>query len=273
MVKGSVVMTVWNRDHDLLLAVFRQLRRSLPDDWEVVVVDDGSTADYSGVKQLTEQVGPKCRWIETGEYEAFRICGGFNNPARAFNVGVEAAEGETLLILSSDVLVKPKLFQRLAMAGGEGLYTPGVIDIDTGMQYCGPLRVFPMPWCLGTTKKAVTEAGGWDEAYLQGLCYEDNDFVGRLALIQGRVLADWDTVVYHMSHEQPAYNLKDPDVMAANERNRRLTIAKWRGVPFDQAQSPFDVLRGPHPSGLIAYECKAQPGVLEGAMPKGVTVS
>jgi len=259
----SVVMTVYNREPEVLLAVLRSLWRSVPQGTQLVIVDDGSTIDYAFARGYISNHFEDAIWHRIDLYEAYRIAGGYNNPARAFNAAVDLARHERLIIMSSDVLANPKVFARLhAYEPREAIYTPAVIDTESGMQYCGPQRVFPMPWLLGTSKSLTAEVGGWDELYLKGLCYEDNDFIGRLALACGQIIGDWNNIVYHISHDQPAYVVTDHDVAAANERNRKHTLARWKGIPFDRDCSPFDVMRAMHPSGDIAYNCIDRNGIL-----------
>ena len=220
MTKHSIIMTVWNREPEVLLATLRALSRCDLSDSEVVLVNDRSDMDYSWIRAYAEPRLAGFRWIDLEPYEAFRIAGGFNNPARAFNAALLAATGDNLVILSSDVLMPPKTFERIRRFDlSEMAVTPLVTDLESGMQYCGPMRLFPMPWCLAARREHALDINGWDENYLRGMCYEDNDFVGRLVMRAKRFVADWSVVAYHQSHDQPAYKVDDPVVMAANERN------------------------------------------------------
>ena len=254
--KTSVLMTVFNREIEVLCSTLRGLRRAWADEMELVVVDDGSTQDYSGVREHAEARLPGTVWKKAEPYPAYRD-GGYNNPARAFNEALLASSGEKLIVMSSDVLVTPKaMAAALEYDLSCGMWSPLVIDLDSGKQYCGPNRIFPAPWMLVCRRSDVMEIGGWDEAYLEGHCYEDNDFIGRLALKSGMFTVDWGVTVYHQSHEQPAYNMENPEIEAANERNRRYTMAKWAGgIPFNGSYAAFDVSRFPHPSGRTVLKC------------------
>jgi hypothetical protein len=113
-----------------------------------------------------------------------------------------------------------------------------------------------MPWCLGASRKHAIEIGGWDEHYLKGTCFEDNDFVGRLVMKAGRFLGDWSACAYHQSHNQPAYDMSDPATKEAWKLNQTRTMAKWSGIPFDSQRTPFDIIRRPHESGEVVHEIK-----------------
>ena len=265
MVKDSILLTVYDREYEVLLATLRSLSRCDMTDTEVIVVDDGSTMDYAGVIAYGQKRFENFRWHRMEEYEAFRIGEtGFNNPARAFNTALSMATGERIVVMSSDVLVNPSVVRRMRRIDpGEMAWTPLVIDTESGMQYCGPARLFPMPWFFVCARSVALAVGGWDEKYLDGINYEDNDFVGRVVLKTGRFVGDWNCVVYHQSHNQPAYALDDPVLEEARKRNCFWTKKKWSGIPFDADYIPFNVLRKPHESGNVVHECTYEGTLLE----------
>lgn len=261
--KYSFLMTVYDREPELLLSTIRALSRCDLSDCEIVIVDDGSNMDYDWVQAAMSARlrGTPYKWIDTGWYEADRIGNGYNNPAHAFNVALEAASGDSVIIMSSEVLITPRIVERIRRTDlKEAAWTSMVIDIETGAQYCGPNRLFPAPWCLAADRQICLDIGGWDETYLLGQCYEDNDFMGRLFLKTGGFMGDWTVIAYHQSHNQPAYH---DDVAAARKVNFEYTKAKWKGIPFHPEMIPFDVIRKPHPSGDVIHECRGAPGLLE----------
>lgn len=269
--KYSILMTVYDREPEIILATLRSLSRCDLTDCELIVVNDGSNMSMEWTKGIMDRRfdGIPRRWIDAPPYEAFRINGGFNNPARAFNLALDSAEGENVVIVASDTLVGPRIFQRIRRFNlSEVAWTPMVVDIESSQQYCGPMRLFPAPWCLAASRQHCLDIGGWDETYLQGMCYEDNDFMGRLVLRTGAFVGDWTAIAYHQSHHQPAYNIDDPGIKAANDRNRDYTKAKWKGIPFHPEFVPFDVNRKPHRSGDIVHECTAEDGLLESCISK-----
>lgn len=253
----SVLMTVFNREPEVLMATLRSLWRSLPEDAQVVLVDDGSTVPYDWIKSYADARFKDFAWHVMEPYEAFRI-DGFNNPAKAFNQALSMAKHDKIVVMSSDVLTNPIAVQKLMKFNLEEMaWTPLVIDTESGAQYCGPLRLFPAPWFLAVSKKHAIECGGWDETYLDGMCWEDNDFLGRVMLQTGRFIGDWSVIVYHQSHEQPAYRIDDPVILDANNKNKQYTRAKWSGLPFGGQEScAFDILRKPYVTGDVVHECK-----------------
>jgi hypothetical protein len=247
-------MTVHDREPEVLLATLRSLHRAGLDESQLVIVDDRSSMDYSWIRDYAAPRFAEVRWQPTGDYEGFRV-EGYGNPSRAFNTGLALCTKERLVVMSSDVIVTPKAVKSMLRFGkGDCLFTPKVIDMDTNLDYCGPGRQFPMPWFLSMPTKTAQEVGGWNDDFLGGFCFEDNDFVGRVALKLGLIRMDWSAVTYHQSHLQPAYDTTSDEVMAANARNRDICKRIWGGIPFDGEFPPFRITAKPDPMGCARME-------------------
>jgi hypothetical protein len=254
VVKDSIVMTVADREPAVLLSTLRWLGSADLTDTEIIIVDDCSAIPYDFVTPMLEPLNG--RLITLAPYECFNI-DGYNNPAKAFNAGLAEAKGERLIILSSDVIVPSRAIESArTFDPTEIIYCPRVVDLATCAEYCGPTRLFPMPWFLACSTEHAKKCGGWDEKYLEGMCFEDNDFVGRLALTTGKVLYDFDSVVWHQSHYQPAY-VQDTEVVKANRRSRQYTMDKWLAIPFDNSDKiAFETVRKRHETGHLLFEFK-----------------
>ncbi len=258
MVKTSVLMTVHDREPEVLLSTLRSLHRCGLAEAELVIVDDRSGMDYSWIREYAKPRFATVKWIPTGEYEGFRV-EGYGNPAHAFNVGLEICTGERLVVMSSDVVIAPKAVWSLdRFWTPEAMWTPRVIDLDSCYEYCGSKRPFPMPWFLAMPTKVAQASGGWDERFLGGFCYEDNDFVARMFKSLGVIRCDWDAFVYHQSHVQPAYDVKSEDVASANLRNRDICMTKWSGIPFDNETAAFTIYKRPDAMGCTRLECEVE---------------
>jgi hypothetical protein len=234
-------MTVFNRPSLTVLNTLDALRRALPDA-RVVVVDDGSD-DTAPLERMCREY--RCDLIACDTVAEVPGCyhiDGYNNPAHAFNRGIECAEDGPVLIMSSDVIVQPKLGAIATFFADSGvleraLWTPSIIDMWSGQPLCSPQVVWPMPWCMLTTKRALDAVGRYDEAYCGGIAFEGNDVVARLALHVGAVVVDVTCVAFHQSHEQEAYS----DDGEGWRRNEAYTRAKWGGVPFRPGDSSVTV--------------------------------
>lgn len=262
----SIIMTVHDREPEILVNSLRWLSIGAFKDAEVIIVDDRSSMSYDWVMEYGKYRFSEFKWVKTGDYDGFRLEHGYGNPSRAFNVGLLEATRANLGLMSSDVLVTKKASISLSSSLKFNLpITPRVLDLESNAEYCGPTRFFPMPWFLIVPRNIALDIGGWDEAYLDGISFEDNDFVGRVGLKCGKILADWDSIIYHQSHYQPAY-IPTPDLVEAHEKNRRLTMNKWKGIPFDKEKTPFDVTRKYDPNGFYSMVFTEGSGLLDRAV-------
>ena len=234
--KYTIAMTVFDREPEVLMSTFRWLAACDLRDTEVVVVDDLSHIEYGWIEAYKPRMD--LRWFRMDPYECYTIGeSGYKNPSKAFNRCLSEARGERITVISSDVIVPPRVWDASKKVTS-GVYCPMTIDLASSMEYCGPHRLFPMPWFLAFDRRDALDCGGWDENYLLGLCWEDNDFVGRLALKSKRMVCDWTSICWHQSHEQPAYNVDQHWVAAANSRNKAYTQEKWKGLPFGPPDMP-----------------------------------
>jgi hypothetical protein len=105
-----------------------------------------------------------------------------------YNAALTATTSDVVLVVGSDVLVSPGVLADAATVpeGRARLYTTHDAD---GREFVGPGRRVALPYCMAIRKKHLTDISGWDEAFADGICYDDNDFAARL-LISG-VRFEW----------------------------------------------------------------------------------
>lgn len=92
----SIVMPVFNRV-DLAFGALDSVKRQTHPNWELIVVDDGSTQDMSKLKAAVDALGEKARYIRKEN-------GGAGS---ARNRGWEVAKGKYVAFLDSDDLFLP----------------------------------------------------------------------------------------------------------------------------------------------------------------------
>jgi len=107
-------------------------------------------------------------------------------------------------------------------------WMPMVVDMDTATQFLGSDRLAPYGWLYGIHRKHMESIGGWDEEYMKGLAFDDNDIMARLALEVGRFVIDGNCTVWHQSHPQVAYS----DNMKGFNINKDYTLKKWGFIPW-----------------------------------------
>jgi hypothetical protein len=121
------------------------------------------------------------------------------------------------------------------------VWCPAVINLDDSREYCGPARIFPMPWMLYTSREALIAAGGWDENLLRGFSYDDNDIAGRLVLVTRGFIGDWNHIVWHQSHPNPMIG-DSTYIDNGVWENKTYVREKWNGgIPFG-LDDPFTVV-------------------------------
>ena len=107
----SVVIVNWN-GRDALSACLSSLQRQTDPDFEVIVVDNGSS---DGSEELLRERFPAVRVVQTGENLGF---------AEGSNRGIAASDRAWLALLNNDTLAEPDWIQQLrraARAGGPEL--------------------------------------------------------------------------------------------------------------------------------------------------------
>jgi len=253
IIKDSVVLTLHNRDHLTIWNVLRALMGNDLTDTEIVLIDDGSdeahTPIYAAVCEFLTQREIPFQYVEMEPYEAYRIAG-HNNPAHANNRALELVRGERLVWLSSDVIIPPNTLAHMRrFEPSAAVWVPQVLDMATGMVWNGPQRYFPMMWCVAASAKLCKELR-FDEEYLKGMAFEDNDFMGRLAVRTGAIVFDWEVLTFHQSHAQTAYS----DQLEGFKRSAEYTKAKWHGVPFASDKPCLSVKRGMSEKGVPEWK-------------------
>jgi glycosyltransferase involved in cell wall biosynthesis len=224
-------------------------------DWELVIVDDGSTDRSAEVIEALLPKEPRFRLVRQPN-------GGV---AKARNNGFRAcsAASRYLLFLDADDLLEPGMLETLTS------YLEPEVHAHASMAFCDFARIDEVgyllvdangghgphtryvPWGVGARRlprsvantpfvsifalaviipsvtlirrSAFEQAGGWDEAF--GHVFEDTDLFLRLAL-QGEAHFVAERLVRHRRHTQNS----TADVVRVNAQMARL-YAKWLNHP------------------------------------------
>jgi len=243
--RDSIILTVYNRPVHVLENTLRALFKNDLEDCEVIVVDDGSN------QPVLEPATPdwwdhdKVRWIKTNTltaHPATHHINGHNNPAYVNNLALEKARGDHITFLSSDCIIPPHTLTQ-ARKHPRAMWVPRVMDMDTGQMWLHKKRLFPMCWFVRAPREACPE---FDEEYLKGIAFEDNDWTARVALATEEVVLDESVTIFHQSHPLVAYTQADgtvpskPTFNDAYMRSEAYTRAKWGGIPWlNQEDDPL----------------------------------
>lgn len=218
----SVILPYWDRQAaaDEALRSMAKAYRDL--EIEVVVVDDGNPVPF-----VVPEVPLAIRVVRRPLKHEPRSC------IAAWNEGVRRAAGDIICLSCAEVVhPRPVLAQMAAE-----LENQGPMGYVLAAAWCPDFRQWhchssvPVPTCPPGTglsfcsmlrRSLYDLVGGFDEAYMEGVGYEDRDFVQRMHRAGARFVIRDDLVVIHpkagASIEWPAEWL---------ERNRIIYESRW----------------------------------------------
>lgn len=207
----TLALTINNRDPETTRKVAESLKTPGNQADQVVIVLDRPT--------------PEARSAAIEAYGAFKnaifpeIEGdpGWICPAKAWNTALEATSGDLMVMISSDVVQGP---DNLATLGDLALPNTAVFgkcecscgpsgnEVNWGGTAPGNLLVDaahprPLGFIVAVPTASLRAIGGWDEAFMKGLWYEDDDIFRRLWA--SGVNFSFSDRVYgvHQHHERP----------------------------------------------------------------------
>lgn len=176
MFKLSIIIVTYNPG-----SVVVDCLRSIPDleanHWEIIVVDNKST---DGMIPRIREAFPQICIIENAENKGF---------AGANNIGLEAAQGEYVVLMNPDVILEPDTMQTLTayldktpqvgIVGPRTFTSTGKVDLSVHprlsvstilWQFWGLDRLFPYRMIGKYLKQAETAVDPFEVAWLQGHC-------------------------------------------------------------------------------------------------------
>jgi glycosyltransferase involved in cell wall biosynthesis len=207
-VRITVQLCTYNR-RDLLGRVMRALfdQDLDPNDYEIVLVDDGSTDGT--YEEIIAQLHPTCALHVVRQKNA--------GLSRGRNVGIARARGEYILFMDDDVLATPGLLSahlRFHGAHPRSICRAGVINV-ADFDRLPPARYSWRNYSgayFWTTNVSlplalVREAGGFDERFRE-YGWEDLELGFRLRQMGVPSLLARDAIVYHHKPPVPRANVE-----------------------------------------------------------------
>lgn len=236
--KCSICIATYDKPEALRRTLKSVVVQTIPFDWELIVVDDGSPGDK------TREI---CDEFETIQYVRIDREPDYRNPSVARNLAYRRAKGEVIICQSDDVIHHTpdsveKLVSRL-LPGSFVLAT--VINVDsegnpyrdaTGKGYGDSMQVYVSPqkkrplFFLGALyRKDLYAVGGNDEEFTAP-SGEDRWFA--LCLMNDRNLNPVylsDVVGHHQAHAHC-----DPDMVQPSQDlvRRKTTLARSGKIPW-----------------------------------------
>lgn len=180
MTLASVVIPHFERP-ELLRETLDSVCTQTTSNWEVIVVDDGSSADvYSRIKALSSD---KIHIIQRQD--------GLKGPSRCRNLGIQAAKGDYILFLDSDDLLAPHCIEtRLHKAQQFHQNDLWAFPVELFREHPGDMKqswndmqkgtfkdplsrflVSDSPWCVSSPiwrRESLQALNGFNEAVMYG---------------------------------------------------------------------------------------------------------
>ncbi len=247
----SIIIPTRNRC-DLLKSCLRSIYQSTYRNYEIIVVDNGSS---DGTAAMVQAKYPEARFIETGKNLFL---------ARGRNLGIRMAQGQYFLFIDDDNEIEPRMIEELVSLcklddriglvgpkmyyyGSEKLFwwTGASINLltsrtvyrglnspDTGL-YDQPDETGHIPNVVMMKREVYDIIGGFDEVY--EMSYADSDYAMRAVLTGYKIMYCPKAIAYHKIPLPHKYTrpFKLPMRAYYFARNRAIYMKKFaRGVHF-----------------------------------------
>lgn len=252
--RHCIVMTNFNREEHVLRAVLSGLAEQTTQDFDLCIVDDGSTRQtlyrvlatipHDDLEILQDRMTILSVHTGKARADAHVEPTGHNNPAYAFNQGINFVHRmgyEYIFLMSSDMVMTPDslriaieehdldtTFLHAKAYSLEDNNHPSNPGPEGGWLFCGSSRPRPLGWFWGTHIKHVVAQGGYDERFCGGIAYEDDDVTGRIALQVGTVVIDDRICGRHLYHASFVAG-KRKDGADACMFNAQINMRRWGG--------------------------------------------
>ena len=191
----SICIATRNKSEYLARTLASINGQSIPFDYEVIVVDDGST---DATRAVCKMFDVNYIWLDNNRYR---------NPSVARNVAYRAARGEVIINQSDEIIHKTNCVQQLTNGLKEGeILFAHVLNVSLdGLSvsypvYCGPENPRPLFFLGSLWRRDMYAIGGNSEDFVEP-CYDD-DWLAQ-CLINGLGLVPRyaeDIIGWHVAH-------------------------------------------------------------------------
>jgi len=242
--KLSALITLHDRDVSVMQTVFESLREQAHD--ELVIVLDRTPPPLADFCRTYWQEDARVRFVEIDGPRGWR------SPVRAWNVGFRAlADAGAVYAFSSETVQAAGNVERarallerepqsIIFGKAECSCGPGGMEVNWGGTAPGNLLVDaahprPLGFIWAGPLANVRQVGGMDDAFADGLWFDDDHFYVTLWRTGLDFVFDDSINGTHLHHGRPV--LQTPAGQAAIARNRTLMLRKhgtlqpWSQIP------------------------------------------
>lgn len=210
--KLSIIVPVYNCENYLAKCIDSLLNQDLQEEYEIIIVNDGSTDESEQIMQAYAKKYPE-------KIQAFSKENGGQSSAR--NLGLQYAKGEFLSFIDSDDWLDLDFYSKGIQEAQQGDYDVIVYDmIDHYPTYdvhheCSKFDdKFKMT--MSASNKIFRASVVGDIRFMEGVWYEDLEFTARILLINDRIGSVYDS--YYHCH------CRDVSTMTNNNAPKNLDI-------------------------------------------------
>jgi hypothetical protein len=195
-------------------------------DLEVVIVDDGSPTDPA-LPALERWTPPRVNNLIVRCY-SLPVKSDPKNPCTPINHAVRHAAGDLILLTNPETVHPVDVLSEMVRQVSQDPFAYVLASAycpESGTWYCHPdYAPAGYHFCGLLSKDLFWRAGGFDEDYREGHCFDDPDFVQRLLRAGAKITLRDDLIVLHRQIESPSLSAQPH---ANWLRNHRLFWEKW----------------------------------------------
>lgn len=219
--KISVVLPYWERGEALVMGLTSLSQQYRGLDVEVVVVDDGSPTQPAARVLAGASLGIDVRVIEL-PHKMEPKC-----PVTPINHGVANATGEFIVLSNPETTHRSPILgamrETIQKLGPKTYVLAAAFCPDTGGWHCHSVYASAgYHFCTMLHRSLWDASGGFDEAYREGNCFDDPDYVQRLLRAGASFVFRDDLLVDHHKSGATIYWPRE-----GWDRNHALFWSKW----------------------------------------------
>jgi len=204
--KVSIIIPTYNRKEILKEALRFLFNQRYPkEDYEIVVVDDGST---DGTEEMIKSLSSPCRLVYLHQNR--------KGPHIARNLGIQNARGKIIIFIDSDIFTPPdfinehiKFHRRFGdvVISGPTVRTDKLKDVfkdikrrkfRESLAWSGPSLITSN---LSVKREFLLKVGGFDEEFV-GMGWHDWELGLRLKKLGLKVKRNVEAIVYHYNRKR-----------------------------------------------------------------------
>jgi glycosyltransferase involved in cell wall biosynthesis len=248
MPKASIVMASFKRPELLKLSLNSYVAQS-EQDFEIIVVDDN--INYDGTIDVVDDISSK---LNIKYYNTNRELTDtdWRCPSKAINLGIKKANSNFIIISCPEIyhlnndnikdychrftdsqknkqshLIYPNVSYD---DNGDFIYN---LNYNTKPNIKNILNKLPklnaqLPFFMGIPKYSLLNIGGYDEDFINGIGYDDNDVVDRLLITNNKFQQSSKAEIIHLFHQR--LNYSDPVILSKVNMNKVLYETR-KGIP------------------------------------------